>query len=539
MTPSRTSLVGYLETLKARPLGDFCAPDATIRSLSSASGIKKFNAAINMVRETCIKDVPTGDGSHYMFAIFESQLLAALNADVFQKRTTLMADLEHLSSSGDGDQIESCTTSSCSATNMFKQVHGLLSGHLFRVEAIGHIMKILQAYGDDAMKLDELIYRLRQLACEELVDYLNHGLTIAQQNINTMKLEDIASLLLQHLIVTFGQVNIAKDLQGLPDVQIDPAVLNKKFEQLLECFNDAMGYPRPQSTGVLQADSGSMIKPDIEGLTASDVHMSIHPQLQSNLEYLLGQLTADGSDPSDTARKGTLTKADRWLTSLRFKRTEDSVPLQHMYTMLVTVMRKMIPMYFPIQDLRIQQNSMGQQESQGLKLGKVAMMIAGSADAVAYSWGDLTVAIIYVVKLVRFLTQLATLWMSVKIFKDAYVQRVYSAREDPPTLQSLLRIFIGIDLTIQLILVTVLVVVVAPGGGATSMVNDEFMTQLLMDEILATAMIALLGSVIASYMWRKTYFHYKLDGLGAVKSFGDIMVGVCATMMVVPFFLLV
>jgi tryptophan-rich sensory protein len=72
----------------------------------------------------------------------------------------------------------------------------------------------------------------------------------------------------------------------------------------------------------------------------------------------------------------------------------------------------------------------------------------------------------------------------------------------------------------------------------TSLINDAFMAKLLIDEIVSTVMIAFLGNIIASFIWRKVYFHYKTDGLGTIKCYADMMVGVCAVMVIVPFFLL-
>lgn len=528
---STMTLKTYLANLPNRHLHDFCAPDKTVASLMESRGINRLLQAINAVRDACIKDVGYA-GSEFTYAIFHAQFKEALTRNIFEQRTTLLADLVHIATLT--NQGGACSGSSC--TNVFDQAHGLLTSHLYKIETIGHPLAILQEYDDDEISLDEVVYRLRQLACEELVGHLAESLNEARYYLLQSEPApiNVARLCLQRHIVMFGR----SALDSVPDdIHVDAKEMDTGLEKLLKCFNDAMSYS-PSGEG---ADANVIVMKAKRDVLALDgpVQMNIMPKLQSNLEYLLAQLTTELNN------KGILVKADRWLTKLRFQMAEHGVYLQQIYDLLVTTVRTLIPKYFPINDLRTAfsaqegTGSLINMKAQGLRVGKVAMMIAGSAEAVAYSWGDLTVAIIYVLKLVRFLTQLAALWMAVKIFKDAYVQKVYALKDDPPTLQSLLKVFLGIDLTIQLILITMVVIMLAPGGAITSLVNDAFMSQLLMDEIMTTAMIALLGTIVAKYVWRKTYFHYKVDGLGAIKSYGDIMVGVCATMMVVPFFMLI
>jgi DNA-binding winged helix-turn-helix (wHTH) protein len=252
----------------------------------------------------------------------------------------------------------------------------------------------------------------------------------------------------------------------------------------------------------------------------------------------------DGGGGGDDKR-GVLVKHEAVLRMMAFDQPHLSRGdlLEGMRACTLRVSHRLLRLYFPVDELRRALQTSGIHGSfatgpRQLYIGQVQNLVAGSAAAVAYSWGDMSVAVLYVLKFLRFVMQIFALYVAARVFQQAYVTNVYANRKDPPPVDKLLLLFVGLDLTLQLIVTTFLVLVVAPSGSLKTVINDNFMSQFLMDEIATTFMVLLLGFVLSHFVWRKTYFHYKTDGIGALKSYTDMMVGACAIMVVIPFFLL-
>lgn len=497
------------------------------------ASIAKTLVALSTLRVSFYENVANGlvhtERPEFVYPVFYAALIEAVRRDLLESRSYLMDDLRAI--------IERKKDASCSVENngscgndnsiSYKAALRLFEQHAFQLHAdnISKITRILRSYGTGRYKIEEVMHMLRSFACQDLQEYVATAANVVGNIAPSLDRKDVERKKMecwQNIIMYFGKNH------GLPESCPRVSTIddfNREVVKLMSGFRTLINYEAND-------DAGNRVrKPSKYSDQSTAIPTApLYPEMQAALENRLSTLVGVG--------KGVLIKLTKRLSRLSFDMSAVSDLIDAVQEVAVDAVRAKIPLYFLIPQLYTGGQAGGGGGGRGFTVGGVQKMIAGSTAMAAYSAGDFSVAIIYCIKLVRFLAQLGALWIAVKIFKDAYVRSVYSAKKDPPPINNLLFIFLGVDLTFQLFIVTLVVVVAAPGGSMTGIVNDAFMSQLLMDELATTLMIAILGAIIASFVWRKTYFKYKTDGLGAVKSYADIMVGVCAIMVVVPFFLL-
>jgi len=548
-------------------LAEFCKPDSAVNGLQAGNG--KIFQALRAVKAACVSDgKPRFDfpGAQYLYGVFFARFMAALHEHIFYRRTSLLADLEHCDSfanGGGGGGGQSCEIGDkdCAAAGKFAKdsiatvykIKALITEHVFQPQRLRPILKILDAYNSRRKELYEVANELRLFACYDLVDFVQGAEQLIGKSLSTESTPEKVSLVLssaiQQVLFFFGPRGLTgldsmeSELSGNDSSSGEDGSKKQKNFVVVDSpkFREAYGDVRKvfwEHMGNYEGPKGKpYVKPDLmdKEQDCPGVYPVV-PAVVSQLEMLLSALVSE----IPGAPKGPLVRLHEKLKKLKWSLSESAGTLDSIVKITVDQARGKVAEYFPVSELRGLQATARpfDNRTRGLQVGGVQHDIARSAPNVQYSWGDYTVSLIYLVKLVRFLAQLGALWIAVKIFKDAYVRKVYAAHEDPPSLKEMLKLFLGIDLTIQLILMTILVVILAPGTRAGVLVDDAFMSQLLIDELLTTVMIAILGGVVAAVIWRKTYFHYKVDGLDAIKNYGDLMVGVCAVMVVVPFFML-
>ena len=485
---------------------------------------KKIRAAFKAL------EVSEARGTHdllgvYMLTIFKSRVTRVMTHHLFHVRSSMMADIV-----------------ARSPNQMYTKAHELFTMHPFQFDDLGDIIKLVGRYerglsgssggsssSGGGIKLDALITKLRQYACNDLYSFARVASgalkSFATSAVNANTVEKLRAQFIRDFVRFCGSPNDAATDAVFHNVVFDRAAFDAKFEEMTTELRRVTGYA-PVDPQNLPPDDG----PKAAKNPIAD-RVGILPAEQVYLEELMNALVTKPV----ASLKSTLARMEFEMGTLY------AADIRDMMLMTVTAIEVRVPLYFPLGDLRNAQSDgtllMGGL-AQGLHVGNMEQTLAGSFAAIAFSWSDFSISLIYVVKFVRFLAQMGALWMSVKIFSDAYVRSVYAGRTDPPPIKNLLYMFLGIDLTIQLFLVTVIVALAKPEGAFYTLINDAFMAQLLIDELATTAMVAFIGSILASFVWRKTYFHYKTDGLGAVKCYADMMVGVCAVMVIVPYFLL-
>ena len=168
---------------------------------------------------------------------------------------------------------------------------------------------------------------------------------------------------------------------------------------------------------------------------------------------------------------------------------------------------------------------------------------------VQYKFAETSVSLMYVLKLVRVISQVAALFAAKNFFSEIYMAAVYAdgtptaegaGGPAPPDMTRLLYMFLAIDATVQLFILMVLVMLSFANKSQdnTYVIDDDFLMTFLAEYFITTVAIATLGVLFAKLMRNKKYFHYPTQGVTVVRAYRDIMVGVCGVVGVIPAFLL-
>ena len=163
------------------------------------------------------------------------------------------------------------------------------------------------------------------------------------------------------------------------------------------------------------------------------------------------------------------------------------------------------------------------------------------SDIMAYKFADTSVSLMYVLKGVRLLLQVVSLFAAQKIFSETYVSATSGGdRSNPPHMSSMLYTFLSIDATFQLFVLLILVLLsyLYKRQDNTYIIDDDFIMMFLVEYFVTTVTIGVLGAVFARLMRKKRYFEYATQGVGVIRSYRDVMIGTCAVVSCVPFFIL-
>jgi len=158
---------------------------------------------------------------------------------------------------------------------------------------------------------------------------------------------------------------------------------------------------------------------------------------------------------------------------------------------------------------------------------------------VKWAMTELDVVMLYVMKVLRFLTLIFAMYAAQKIFSQHYVSQVYAEKKQAPSLTKLLLMALSIDAFLQLVITALLVVasvMLKRRENDTFVLDDAFIYLSLKEYILSTLLILVCGSIVAHIMVTKRYFNYRNDGLKVIRGFSEIMIGINFVATLVPCF---
>jgi hypothetical protein len=159
----------------------------------------------------------------------------------------------------------------------------------------------------------------------------------------------------------------------------------------------------------------------------------------------------------------------------------------------------------------------------------------------------------YVLKLWRILSQLVALWAAQHVYMDRYNQRVLGGGTQdsaPPDLGLFLTTFLGIDASIQLVTLLVLVFLARLRPHTTSatatptpdgrkfLIDDAFIQAFLIEYFVTTLMIATLMLLCDSIVFRNKYFQLRENGARSLQTYRFILTGICIVVNLIPFFII-
>ena len=149
-------------------------------------------------------------------------------------------------------------------------------------------------------------------------------------------------------------------------------------------------------------------------------------------------------------------------------------------------------------------------------------------------------------KLLRLGWQAAALHVAEQYFQERYVKRVYVDDADPPQFSYFLILFLAWDATLMFALMLLMVLAFFLFGRdefgdnfEPYLFNVSFMIALLLDYFACTLLILMVGLVVAHVMRRKKYFMYKHNGLTTITAYRWFLVGTCALVTNLPFYMLI
>lgn len=180
-------------------------------------------------------------------------------------------------------------------------------------------------------------------------------------------------------------------------------------------------------------------------------------------------------------------------------------------------------------------------EERSRKIQLMNKATISSTDIVSYKFSDTSVSLMYVLKGLRLLLQVVALFAAQKIFTEAYVSATSAGdRSSPPKMTSMLYTFLAIDATFQLFVLLILVLLsyLYKRPDNTYIIDDDFIMTFLVEYFVTTVSVAVLGAVFARLMRGKRYFEYATQGIGVIQAYRDVMIGTCAIVSFMPFFLL-
>ena len=150
-----------------------------------------------------------------------------------------------------------------------------------------------------------------------------------------------------------------------------------------------------------------------------------------------------------------------------------------------------------------------------------------------------TFFVIYFLKALRVFFIWFALYLASKIFQQYYTSKVFANNLDPPDLRLFIAIFWGLEALFTMgVMIFLLLLMFIYGASGDFIINRDMMTKYMVDYVVSTIFILIIGTVLASTMQKKKYFRYKTDGLRAIRSLQDMMLGVSGIVSIIPFFLL-
>lgn len=145
---------------------------------------------------------------------------------------------------------------------------------------------------------------------------------------------------------------------------------------------------------------------------------------------------------------------------------------------------------------------------------------------------------------IRFLMQLVLLWAVQSSWMEVYVARVATTQVDPgdpsptpPSLTLMLFTFLGLDASLQLGMLVILVLVsfATKRPDNAAILDDAFLQAFLVEYFTSTILLLTLGVLLAALFQRKRYFSLADYGGSGSLAYRDTLAVVCLANLITPY----
>lgn len=147
-------------------------------------------------------------------------------------------------------------------------------------------------------------------------------------------------------------------------------------------------------------------------------------------------------------------------------------------------------------------------------------------------------ACVYTIKLVRFLVLWIALFVTEKVYQDAYVSTVLIRDKKPPDLRPVVVYALLADFVFFTFVMLVLHLLRAQNPGKSYAIDSNLVLLLIMDYVASTVVLGVVGWTTASVVQDREILRYKDDGLRSIRALGTLLLYGALVTLCVPYYLL-
>lgn len=152
-----------------------------------------------------------------------------------------------------------------------------------------------------------------------------------------------------------------------------------------------------------------------------------------------------------------------------------------------------------------------------------------------------TIGLLYVMKIIKLALTYASILIATNYTSQIYTEKVYVKQENPPRLINMLYLFLGIEILMTVIVMTLMILLINfivsnPNAGQSIEFNIvDVVTLFGQDYFMYLITMSIIGSIIATTMYNKKYFLYKEDGMRGIRAYKEMITQLSLTLGVIPF----
>jgi hypothetical protein len=145
----------------------------------------------------------------------------------------------------------------------------------------------------------------------------------------------------------------------------------------------------------------------------------------------------------------------------------------------------------------------------------------------------------YALKLLRWLCAWTSAYTARVIFFERFVRQTIVARRSPPSLISMLWIFLGLQLAAEAVIILALTLMRNTVPGVADLFDQRFVSAYLADTVGTLAVLVAVAATAARAMSLRGRFDFANEGSRALRAYQNLLVTLAGLFFLVPFFLLV
>lgn len=151
---------------------------------------------------------------------------------------------------------------------------------------------------------------------------------------------------------------------------------------------------------------------------------------------------------------------------------------------------------------------------------------------------SIVTACVYTVKLVRFLVLWIALFVTEKVYQDAYVTTVLVRDKQPPDLRPVVVYALLVDFVFFTFMMLVIHLLRAQNPGKSYALDGNLVSMLVVDYIASTVVLGIVGWTTATVVQDKEILRYRDDGLRSIRALGTLLLYGSIVVLLVPYYLL-